>query len=60
MNRNPFVAAFDLWRFATKPAPPWVRKAVRLRDSVRDGAGLVNDLLPDVDPPGKEGDAGTT
>lgn len=57
MNRDPFVAAFDLWRFATKPAPPWMRKAVRLRDSVRDGAGLINDVLPDVDPPlPKEGE----
>lgn len=40
------------WRAARKavePEPPEVLAMRRLSDNVRDGAGLINDVLPDVE-----------
>lgn len=41
------VGTFRLWRMLTAPTPAWMRRLTRAHANIRDGAGLINDLLPD-------------
>ena len=40
--------AWSLWKLATSPTPPLIQKAMRARDDLKAGAGLLNDWLPDA------------
>ena len=41
--------AWSLFKLATAPTPPLVKKITRALDDVKAGAGLLNDFLPEPD-----------
>jgi hypothetical protein len=43
--------AWSLFKLATAPTPPLVKKITRALDDVKAGAGLLNDLLPNPPQP---------